>query len=164
VLRGSACLLALAAIAVTGCGGSSGSSSGSGHTGSAPAATTTGEVTAATATTPQASSGASNVVSVQAGSLSATMHAGTHRPRAGRPWPFSFTVTRAGAPARASVGYQYLLAGQIVARRSHYTFTGHFADVTFWPRSAAGYPLTLRAVVVSGGTTVYLDYPVQVIR
>ena len=60
------------------------------------------------------------------------------------------------------MSYEYLFDGQVVARRSHYTFTGHFSDVFMWPSSAVGYPLTFRAVIVSEGATIDLDYPVQV--
>jgi hypothetical protein len=92
------------------------------------------------------------------------MRAGTHKPRVGRPWPVHFRVTRAGSPAKASVGYEFLLAGQVVARRSHYTFTGSFSDIVVWPSQSLGYPLTFRAVIVSEDATIYLDYPVQVTR
>jgi hypothetical protein len=94
----------------------------------------------------------------------ATLHAGTHAPRVNRPWPIAFTVTRGGRAAHASVSYEYLFAGSVVARRSHYTFTGRFADTFLWPASAVGYALTFRAVVVCGATTVDLNYPVQVRR
>jgi hypothetical protein len=60
------------------------------------------------------------------------------------------------------VSYEYLFGGQVVAHRSHYTFTGHFSDIFQWPSSAVGYPLTFRAVIVSEGVTIDLDYPVQV--
>jgi hypothetical protein len=73
-----------------------------------------------------------------------------------------FTVMRGGAPAPASVSYQFLLAGQVVARRSTYHFHGHFSDTLEFPAAAVGYPLTVRAVVTSGPTTVYLDAPVRV--
>lgn len=63
---------------------------------------------------------------------------------------------------RASVEYEYLFGGQVVARRSHYTFIGHFSDVFRWPSTAVGYPLTFRAVIVSDDTTINLDYPVRV--
>jgi hypothetical protein len=92
------------------------------------------------------------------------MRVGTHRPRANHPWPVHFTVTRAGSPARASVAYEFLFAGAVVAHRSHYTFTGSFSDIVVWPAMAVGYPLTFRAVIVSDGATIYLDYPVQVTR
>ena len=65
-------------------------------------------------------------------------------------------------PANATIVYEYLYGGAVVAHRSHYTFTGHFHDTLRWPSSAVGYPLTFRAVVTSGGATVNLDYPVQV--
>jgi hypothetical protein len=96
--------------------------------------------------------------------VTATLHAGTRHPKVGRPWPIRFTVTRGGRAARAGLSYQYLFGGQVVAHTSHYTFTGHFLDVFRWPSSAAGYPLTLRAVIVSEGATIDLDYPVQVTR
>jgi hypothetical protein len=148
----------LAVLAGTGCGGSSGSGSAT----TAGAAATT--AAASQSGIPQASSGAARTVTVTAGDVKASMRGATHTPTAGKPWPFQFTVTSGGTPAHASVSYQYLLAGQIVARRSHYTFTGQFNDVTFWPSSAVGYTLTLRAVVVTGPTTMYLDYPVRVQR
>jgi hypothetical protein len=92
------------------------------------------------------------------------LHAGTHRPKVGRPWPVRFTVARTGGPAEASVSYEYLYGGQVVARRSHYNFTGHFSDTFIWPGEAVGYALTFRAVVVSDGATIHLDYPVKVTR
>jgi hypothetical protein len=90
------------------------------------------------------------------------LHAANHHPKVGRLWPIEFTATRAGRPARASVSYEYLFGGQVVAHRSHYTFTGHFADSFEWPASAVGYPLTLRAVIDAEGVTINLDFPVQV--
>jgi len=94
--------------------------------------------------------------------VTATLHAGTHNPTANRPWPIQFTASRGGHAVRASVSYEYLFAGQVVAHRSHYTFTGHFRDIFIWPTAAVGYPLTFRAVIVSEGVTINLDYPVQV--
>jgi hypothetical protein len=92
------------------------------------------------------------------------MHASTHRPRVNARWPISFLVTSAGKPADAKVEYEYLFAGQVVARRSHYTFKGTFHDIFTWPSSAVGYPLTFRAVMKAGGATLNLDYSVQVVR
>ncbi len=103
-------------------------------------------------------------VSASARGVTATLRAPTHSPRVDVGWPIHFTVSRAGAPVRASVGYEYLLGTQVVAHRSHYTFTGRFSDVFDWPAAAVGYPLTFRAVIVSGGVTLDLDYPVQVVR
>ncbi len=152
-------LAATAALAGAGCGGSS--KPAASRTASAPAP---GDATTAPAQAPHASAGAASSVALTAGGVTATLHAGTHRPRVGAPWPLRFTVTKGGAPARASVSYEYMLAGQVVARRSHYTFTGHFSDSFTWPASAVGYPLTLRAVIVAAGATLKLDYPVQVHR
>jgi hypothetical protein len=103
------------------------------------------------------------LVTGASGAVTATLHASTHHPKVNQAWPIRFTVARAGRPARASVSYEYLFGGQVVAHRSHYTFTGHFSDVFRWPSSAVGYPLTFRAVIVSEGATIDLDYPVQVI-
>jgi hypothetical protein len=96
--------------------------------------------------------------------VTATLRAPTHSPRVDVGWPIHFTVSRGGAPARASVAYEYLLGTQVVAHRSHYTFTGRFSDMFEWPAAAVGYPLTFRAVIVSEGVTLDLDYPVQVVR
>ncbi len=96
--------------------------------------------------------------------VTASMHVGTHHPRVNRPWYLKFTVTRAGRSVRASVSYQYLFGGHVVARRSHYNFTGSFSDTFRFPATAVGYPLTFRAVIVSGRTTINLDYAVQVSR
>jgi hypothetical protein len=92
------------------------------------------------------------------------MHAGTHQPKVDRPWPIDFSVTRGGHAVRASVDYEYLSGNQVVAHRSHYTFTGRFSDVFTWPSSAVGYPLTFRAVIRSAGASINLDYQVQVAR
>jgi hypothetical protein len=99
-----------------------------------------------------------------AGTLTATMHAASHHPRVARPWPISFTASRGGHGVHARVHYEYLFAGRVVAHRATYTFTGRFHDVLRWPASAVGYPLAFRAVVSSAGTSVNLDYAVQVAR
>jgi hypothetical protein len=107
--------------------------------------------------------GATGTITGSSGGVTASLHAGTHHPKVGRRWPIRFTVTRGSHAARASVSYEYLFAGQVVARRSHYTFTGRLSDAFIWPSSAVGYPLTFRAVIACGGMTIDLDYPVQVV-
>lgn len=153
----------LAAAALMGCGGSKASSTGA----SSARAPTTRSTTATTAPAP--SVGVSHevspgVVRSAAQDVSATMNVSGHRPKVDAAWPVHLIVTRAGKPAKAEVRYQYLFAGQVVARRSHYRFKGAFHDVFKWPPSAVGYPLTFRAVVTSAGVTLDLDYPVQVQR
>lgn len=96
--------------------------------------------------------------------VTASMHVGTHHPRVNRPWYLKFTVTRGGRSARASVSYEYLFGGRVVAKRSHYVFTGSFSDTFRFPATAVGYPLTFRAVIVSGKAKINLDYAVQVGR
>jgi hypothetical protein len=136
-------------------------------TSSSSHAPSTSQTSASTSTSPTTttvtSTEASVVVSGSAGGVTASMHPSSHHPRVKVPWPISFTVTRGGRAARASVSYAYLFGGQVVARRSHYTFTGRFSDVFHWPASAVGYPLTFRAVISSDGVTINLDYPVRVV-
>lgn len=164
LLAGAACAIALATAA--GCGSSPKSNTTTTHaTQTTPrrtSASTSPQSTGPTQTT-ATSTATANVVSASVGGVSATLHAATHHPHVQVPWHIHFTVTHNGAPAHASVSYEYLFAGQVVARRSHYTFTGGFSDTFHWPSSAVGYPLTFRAVIVSAGVTINLDYPVQVV-
>lgn len=156
----SICGTLLICAALVGCGGSSGKANGSSGKGSGAS---TKEVSAARTSTTSTKT-APGVVSVTRGGIVATLHATTHTPKANAPWPISFTVTQAGRPAKAKLRYEYLLAGAVVAKRSHYTFTGHFKDVFRWPASSVGYPLTFRAVLKVADKTIYLDYPVKVAR
>ena len=164
LLCGSAAVL----LVVAGCGSSSKakSSQSSTTTASQPPTATASQQTTAPASTSQPSTPATptvaGIVTGTSGAVTATLHAGTHHPKVNQAWPIRFTVTSAGRPTKASVSYEYLFAGQVVAHRSHYTFTGHFSDIFRWPSSAVGYPLTFRAVIVSKGARIDLDYPVQV--
>ncbi len=103
-------------------------------------------------------------VTGSSGGLTASMHAGTHHPEVGRLWPVQFTASRSGRPVRATVTYEYAYGGQVVAVRAHHTFIGRFSDALRFPAESVGYPLTFRAVITSGGSTVTLDYPFQVMR
>lgn len=98
------------------------------------------------------------------GGLTATMHVGTHHPTVGRNWPLQLTATRNGHPAQVTVTYEYLFGGRVVAVRAHHTFTGHFSDALVFPTSAVGEPLTFRAAIRAGSTSINLDYPIQVVR
>jgi hypothetical protein len=94
----------------------------------------------------------------------ATLHATTHTPRVNANWPISFEVTENGKPAPAKLAYEYLLGSAVVAKRPHKPFVGHVSDTLQWPAAATGYPLVFRAVIVSDGKTLYLDYQVKVKR
>lgn len=96
--------------------------------------------------------------------LSASMHVGTHHPKVGARWPLQFTAKRSGRGVQATVTYEYLYDGQVVAVKAHHTFTGSFSDALVFPAQAVGYPLTFQAVITSGGSTVDLDYAIQVRR
>lgn len=158
--------LMIGALASAGCGSSprapaaTHSSQSSMHTVTSTA-TSTASSQAREAT---ASAGQSTEVSAGVGGLTATMRGSTHQPRVGARWPFQLTVANKGRPARATVTYEYVFGGQVVARRAQHSFTGHFADEIEWPSSAVGYPLEFRAAIVSEGVTINLDYPVQVAR
>jgi hypothetical protein len=163
--------LAVAALVLAGCGKSSSTTSTGSTSQPAHTASSASTTQPSSTSTPASSSSAITVapatptallVSGSVGGVTATLHASTHAPRVNQSWPLHFTVTHAGALAKAAVQYEYLFGGQVVARRSHYTFTGHFSDVFQWPSTAVGYPLTFRAVIVSEGATINLDYPVQV--
>lgn len=108
-------------------------------------------------------SGAATVTGSSKG-LTATMKVGTHHPTVGRNWPMKFTAKRAGRGARVTVTYEYLFAGRVVAVRAHHTFTGKFSDALVFPASAVGEPLTFRAAITAGSTTINLDYSVQVVK
>lgn len=151
VLAAAASVLAAATLAA--CGGSS-----------ATTAARSSPVSTQPSTSTAAAPSASNVVTQTDSGVTATLRAAGHEPTAGRPWPLHFTVTREGRPAQAGVSYEYLFGGQVVARRDHYTFHGSFSDVFHWPSNSVGYPLTFRAVIVSGAAHLELDYPVQVKR
>jgi hypothetical protein len=168
-LRGRARLASVlggltAVLLLAGCGGSSGTKST--QFAQQTASTPTQQAPTGVSTVPQpavsSSTSATGNVMGSSGGVTATLHAGTHHPKVEVPWPIRFTVSNGGHPARASVSYEYLFGGQVVAHRSHYTFTGHFSDVFKWPSSAVGYPLTFRAVIASKGKTIDLGYPVQV--
>jgi hypothetical protein len=149
--------LAAGALLLAACGGSSKSSATTTMTTSTtPTTTKAPQPAVATAV------GNAHEVSASSGGVTASLRAGTHKPRVQAPWPIHFTVTQSGQPAAASVSYEYMFGGQVVAHRSHYTFKGHFSDVFRFPSAAVGYPLTFRAVITSGATTIDLDYPVQV--
>lgn len=101
-------------------------------------------------------------VSATAAGVTATLHAQSHRPRVGVPWPIRIGLTREGRPWSGSVHYEFLFGGAVVGRRSNYHFKGSFSDLIEWPAEAVGYPLTFRVVIAAGPRTFDLDYPVQV--
>ncbi|HSZ05869.1 MAG TPA: hypothetical protein VK778_11840 [Solirubrobacteraceae bacterium] len=163
----AAAALAGTLLAISGCGSSSKSPTTKAATATPQRASTTqttSTINSVPAVTVSSTTSSSHTVSASSGGITAKLSAGTHQPKVEAPWPIQFTVTRGGRPVTASVSYEYLFGGQVVAHRSHYTFKGHFSDVFKWPPSAVGYPLTFRAVVTSGRVKINLDYPVQVSR
>lgn len=172
--------LALAALAVAtpavlaGCGGSGRTTTGSSEVESSTSSISSQTASSSATRTSSTNAGAAGAtlgresrpgrVTASAHGLTVTMRAGTHAPRVNAAWPISFSVGRAGTPVRATLTYEYMFGGAVVAKRPHRPFAGHVADVFRWPASSVGYPLTFRAVLVAEGTTFYLDYRVKVAR
>lgn len=163
----AACVAVAAAVLLAACGGGkSGSTANTSTPGTtSTSATATSTVTStSTATAVTGTVVSPGLVKASAAGVTATLRAGTHKPHVNAAWPIHFRVLEGGAPAKSHVSYEYLFNGAVVAKRSHYAFSGRFSDVFRWPPSSVGYPLTFRAVIVAGGHTLYLDYPVEVQR
>ncbi len=111
----------------------------------------------------RAVSGAATISGSSKG-LTVSMHVGTHHPTVGRQWPLQFTATRSGRSASVTVTYEYLFNGKVVAVRAHHTFTGHYSDALVFPANAVHEPLTFRAVITAGSTTINLDYAIEVVK
>lgn len=154
----------LATALLSACGGSSKPSSHAASTTSSSSTAASTSAATSTSTGVTGTSTAAGVVSASSGGVTATLRATTHSPKVNVAWPISFAVVKAGAPVQAKVRYEYLFGGTVVAKRSNYTFNGHFHDNFLWPGSAVGYPLTFRALISADGQTLLLDYPVQVVR
>lgn len=153
----------LAGVLLAACGGGE-SSKNSTSSSSSITTTSATQTSAATSTTVTGTAVSPGLVKATAGEVTATLRAGTHKPRVNAAWPIHFRVLEGSTPAKAHVSYEYMFGGSVVAKRSHYAFSGHFSDVFRWPSSAVGYPLTFRAVIIAGGQTLNLDYPVKVER
>lgn len=152
----------LASVLIAACGGGGKSTGTSTSTSLSTPQTSTTQTSTTTVTAVTGTVVSPGLVQATAGGVRATLRAGTHKPRVNAAWPIHFRVIEGNAPAKARVSYEYLFNGSVVAKRSHYTFVGSFSDVFRWPPNSVGYPLTFRAVIVAGGRTLYLDYPVKV--
>lgn len=106
-----------------------------------------------------------DTVTGSSGTLKATMQAPTHNPKVNAKWTLHFSVSSAGKPAKATVSFYWLYGGAVVAGpRERHTFTGSYTDTLTWPAQAVGEPLTFRAAIVSGKSTIDLDYAVKVVQ
>jgi hypothetical protein len=103
-------------------------------------------------------------------SLSATLFATTHTPKAGHKWPIKIKAkdSRTGKRACGTVRYAFLFNGKVVGRRNPGVgrrFCGTFSDpAIIFPKRAIGIPLTFRAVVSAKSGQANLDYAVKVRR
>jgi hypothetical protein len=98
-----------------------------------------------------------------------TLTAPGHSPKVETRWYYSVRATRGGRPAAGRISeyvvdplggstpVEYSTTKRKVVNRP---FAGTFRDFIIWPAQARGIPLTLRIVVVAGGTRNVLRYPV----
>ena len=103
---------------------------------------------------------------------SATLHAATHKPRAGQHWPIRVTTSLKNV--RTSAYYQFVFGNRVVAKREinpksdapgkkRFHFRGSFRDGTVtWPKRSTGIPLTFRVVLHNRCGTKRLNYKVVV--
>jgi hypothetical protein len=94
------------------------------------------------------------------------LHGANHAPKAGKPWPYSVTVTdAAGHPLSGTVEIEFTFGGQVVGTDTpptHPLTHGRWHDNLMFPARALGFPLTFQAVVHTGRGSITLDWPVTV--
>jgi hypothetical protein len=108
-------------------------------------------------------------VPASASRLVAHLHAPTHHPKAGEPWPIMITAHDAdGHRVHGSVRYAYLYQGEVVDRQDPKVdnhFLGEFRDHHLaWSKRTIGLELTFRAIVDTHLGQANLDYMVKVHR
>jgi hypothetical protein len=101
--------------------------------------------------------------------LVAHLHAPTHNPKAGEPWPIMITAHDTdGHRVRGTVRYAYLYRGEVVKHfhpKMEAHFVGEFHDRHLaWHGSQIGLELTFRAIVDTHLGQANLDYTVKVHR
>lgn len=140
------CLIVAAALTLlAGCGGSTKS----------PSTRTKPPIARSQAATGQASPG-----------LSVHLSTPKSQPASGRLWPITVTATSpSGAPVNATVSYQFLFGGALVASRpGGHMRGGVFHDRLLFPARASGIALTLRVNVSGSGQTGSVERSVTVRR
>lgn len=116
--------------------------------------------------------------SADAAGFVAHLSAPNHRPLALKLWHISVTATtKSGKPLKATASYEFLYAGQVVAKRNPspkspcdesggprpLSFKGKYGDDILWPKRSIGIPLTFRVVVkVKGLGVKKLDWKITV--
>jgi hypothetical protein len=103
---------------------------------------------------------------VSAGVLRATLSGANHTPTVNRPWRYAVTVRNAGGQALSgTVDIEVLFAGQVVAHDTpptHPITNGLWQSTLKLPKTAVGYPLTLRAVAHTPTGSITLNWPITV--
>jgi hypothetical protein len=97
------------------------------------------------------------------------LRAATHRPRVGRPWPYSVRVTdRSGAPQRARIRMQVLFGGAPVGKvdgGGTFSFVGTWREPknspVIWPKRSRGIRLVFEAIVIARGQTRKVEWWVR---
>ena len=94
--------------------------------------------------------------------MHATLTAGDHAPKVGRPWHYVVTVNdAAGHPLPGTVDIELAFAGQVVghdAPPTHPVRNGRWQDNLKFPGAIIGQPLTVLAVVHTRLGTVTLNW------
>jgi len=158
-VRSAAAILgaaALLSLPLAGCGGSTPAS----HSASQPAHS---QATTASAPTRLSAAGSK---SVAAGALRATIDGQNHTPTVNQPWRYALQVANiSGYPMSGSVTIEFVFAGQVVAYDkppTHPITNGLWQSTLWFPNSAIGYPLTLRAVAHTSAGSIALNWPITV--
>jgi hypothetical protein len=136
-----------ACAALVGCGGGSPGTEGQSPT---PTATVGATVAPPSVTPPKTP-------------FKATLTAGGHRPKAGRPWQFVVKARNLdGSPVSGTVKAQVLLGGAVVDTIGWFGFDGTLKHTITWSPDKRHQPLVFRAGVNANGGTKNLDYEITV--
>lgn len=94
----------------------------------------------------------------------ATLTAPTHTPKVNAPWHYVVRVTTgAGKPVAAVVHLQAMFQGVAVGQIGlHKVSNGVWSETITWPPDSEGHPLVFQVLATALGTTVTINYPLQV--
>jgi len=96
--------------------------------------------------------------------IRATLTAPTHTPKVNAPWHDVVRVTNgAGHPMPAVVHLQAMFQGVAVGQIGlHKVSNGVWSETINWPAASVGQALVFQALATALGTTLTIDYPLQV--
>jgi hypothetical protein len=96
--------------------------------------------------------------------IRATLRAPTHTPKVNAAWHYVVRVTNvAGQPVAALVHLQAMFQGVAVGQIGlHRVSNGVWSETIKWPPASVGQPLVFQVLATALGTTVTINYPLQV--